>query len=201
LSANFAEFNFLKKQGYALNLVLSVLIWITIQSIKTVCSSLSELSDNGINLKKDVYYRLKNSEKICWRRILWYVVEKFLQQTQKNKENTAETTQNSKPRCLIFDDTLLEKSGYKMEKIGKVWDHVKQRMVLGFKLLVGLYFDGTSTIPFDFSIVREKGKKADKPFGMLKKYLNRQFNKKRAKESESISRIKELDISKIYRYF
>jgi predicted nucleic acid-binding Zn finger protein len=197
LSANFAEFNHLKSQGYAFNVVLSLLIWMIIQSKKTVNSSLSELSDNGITLEKDVYYRLKNNEKICWRRILWYVAEKFLQQTQKNNENRAETSENKKPRCLIFDDTLLEKTGNKIEKIGKVWDHVTNRMVLGFRLLVGLYFDGTSAIPVDFSIVREKGQKADKPFGMLKKYLRRQFSKKRVKESEGIFRVKELDISKI----
>jgi predicted nucleic acid-binding Zn finger protein len=169
----------------------------TIQPKKTVSSSLSELSDNGITFEKDVNYRLKNSEKICWRRILWYVVDKFLQQTQKNKEQTAEKSEKMKPRCLIFDNTLLEKTGNKIEKIGKVWDHVTNRMVLGFRLLVGLYFDGTSAIPVDFSLVREKGKKADKPFGMLKKYLRRQFSKKRTKESEGILRVKELDISKI----
>jgi hypothetical protein len=98
---------------------------------------------------------------------------------------------------LIFDDTLLEKTGNKIEKIGKVWDHTKNRMVLGFKLLTGLYFDGTSAIPVDFSIVREKGQKADKPYGMSKKYLRRQFSKKRIKETESASRVQELDISKI----
>jgi len=187
----------LKQKGYSFNLVMSLLVWMNIQSKNTVNSSLSELSDNGIKVKKDVFYRLKNSEKICWRRILMYVARKFLQQTEQNTENKAEQSEKPKPRCLIFDDTLLEKTGLKIEKIGKVWDHVTHRMVLGFRLLVGLYFDGKSAIPIDFSIVREKGKKEDKPFGMLPKYLRRQFSKRRIKESESISRIKELDISKI----
>ena len=197
LSANFAEFNFLKTQGYAFNHVLSVLIWMTLQSKKTVNYSITELSENNIGLEKDVFYRLKNSEKVCWRRILWYIVEKFLQQTEVEKANRVEKEGRTKPHCLIFDDTLLEKTGKKIEKIGKVWDHVTQRMVLGFRLLVGLYFDGTSAIPVDFSIVREKGQKSDKPFGMLKKYIRLQFSKKRVKESEGIVRIKELDISKI----
>jgi len=85
LSANFAEFNYLKTQGYAFNLILSLLIWMTLQSKKTVNSSITELSENNIGLEKDVFYRLKNSEKVCWRRILWYVAEKFLQQTEKEK--------------------------------------------------------------------------------------------------------------------
>ena len=195
-SANFSEFNFLKTQGYAFNIVLSLLIWMTLQSKKTVNSSISELLENNTGLAKDVFYRIKNSEKVCWRRILWYVVEKFIQQTQKEKTDR-EKEATSKPRCLIFDDTLLEKRGNKIEKIGKVFDHVTQRMVLGFRLLVGLYFDGTSAIPVDFSFVRERGQKPDKPFGMFKKYLRRQFCKKRIKESEGIKRVEELDISKI----
>ena len=197
LSANFAEFDFLKKQGYAFQLVLSLLIWMVLHAKNTVSSSLPELFDNGIKIKKDVFYRLKNSEKICWRRILWYIVGKFLQQTQKNTEKTVEQCEKQKPRCLIFDDTLLEKTGKKMEKIGKVWDHVKQCMSLGFRLLVGLYFDGISTVPVDFSLVREQGQRVDKPFGMLKKHLRCQLRKKRSKESEGSLRIKELDISKI----
>jgi hypothetical protein len=197
LSANFAEFNNLKAHGYAFNLVLSLLIWLTIQSKKTVNSSLSDLSDNEIRVGNDVFYRLKNSEKICWRRILWYVVQKFLLQTQKNSDKSDTSSAKTKPGCLILDDTLLEKTGRKIEKIGKVFDHVNQRMVLGFKLLVGLYFDGKNAIPVDFSLVREKGQKADKPFGMSKKHLRAQFSKKRAKDSEGILRVKELDISKI----
>jgi hypothetical protein len=197
LSANFAEFNHLKTKGYAFGFVLSLLIWMVIQSKKTVNLSLSELSDNGIHLEKDVFYRLKNSEKICWRRILWYIVNRFLQQTQRSSDNCESPPKKSKPRCLILDDTLLEKTGRKIEKIGKVWDHVNQRMALGFRLLLGLYYDGKSAIPVDFSIVREKGQKTEKPFGMSKKHLRAQYSKKRAKNSEGILRVKELDISKI----
>ncbi|MDR2205809.1 MAG: transposase [Flavobacteriaceae bacterium] len=123
-----------------------------------------------------------------------------MSQTQKEDTQGAEKEKkekNKKPRCLILDDTLLEKTGNRIEKIGKVWCHVTNRMVLGFRMLAGLYFDGTSAIPVDFSLVREKGKKPEKPFGMSKKHLRRQFSKKRAKESESVSRVKELDINKI----
>ena len=197
LSSNFKEFNYLKQQGYTFDVVLSVLIWIVLRSKTTVNSALSELSDYGINIKKDVYYRLKNSVKICWRRILWYIVCKFLQTTGKDAEKTKDSTEQPKPRCLIFDDTLLEKTGYKIEKIGKTWDHTDNRMKLGLKALAGYYFDGKSGIPVDFNLVREKGRKADKPFGMSKKHLRRQLSKKRAKESEGAARVNELDISKI----
>ena len=112
-------------------------------------------------------------------------------------ESTALAEESCKPHCLIFDDTTVKKSGKKMEKSGRVWDHVVQRSILGFKILVALYWDGKSSIPIDFSIHREKGQKESKPYGMSKKDLKRQFSKKRIKESESHQRIKELDTSKI----
>jgi len=43
---------------------------------------------------------------------------------------------------------------------------------LGYKLLLGLYWDGKSTIPLDFSFLREKGKRSAKPYGMSRKELH-----------------------------
>jgi hypothetical protein len=162
------------------------------QPKKTVNASLSALKEHQIEMGKDVYYRLKNNEKVCWRLIMWYIVMKFLSAVQSASEN-----EEQKEKFLIFDDTTIEKTGKKIEKIGRVYDHVEGRCVLGFKLLVGVYFDGTSILPADMSIHREKGNREDKPFGMSKKELRGEYTKKRTKESESIKRIKELDISKI----
>jgi DNA-directed RNA polymerase subunit M/transcription elongation factor TFIIS len=198
LSESFSEFNHMKKAGYSFKEVLSLLIWMIIHSGNSVNSSLPALFDRGITLGKDVYYRFKNSEQICWRRILWYIAGKFLSETGRDEaKNLAAGEGKKKYRCLIFDDTLLEKTGKKIEKIGFVFDHVEKRMVLGFKLLVGLYYDGVSAIPLDFSLSRERGRREDKPFGLRKKDLRRQFSKKRMKESESENRVNELDISKI----
>ena len=74
-------------------------------------------------------------------------------------ESTVLAEETDKPHCLIFDDTTVRKSGRKMEKLGRVWDHVEQRSILVYKILVMLYWDGKSFIPVDFSIHREKGKK------------------------------------------
>jgi len=192
LTSSFSEFNYLKGSGYSFKLVLSLLIAMVVTANKTVSSSLSNLYEQGISMGKDVFYRLKNNEEICWRRILWHIGMKFIHITEA--DNSGE---EKKPHYLIFDDTTIEKSGKKMEYIGKVWDHVKQRTVLGFKVLVMLYWDGKSSIPLDFSIHREKGKKESKPYGMSKKELRRQYSKKRIKSSESGKRIKESDKNKI----
>lgn len=190
LTACFSEFSHFKSKGYSFQSVLSLLLWMTTQAGKTVNSSLPALIDNGVVMGKDVFFRLKNNEKINWRRLLWHIATKFISQTQNEIEQGT-------IRCLIFDDTLLEKSGRRIEKIGKVHDHVSNSFKLGFKLLVGLYWDGKSSIPLDFGLFREKGQREEKPYGMTKKELGRQYNKKRMRDAEGVKRIKELDKSKI----
>jgi hypothetical protein len=192
ISESLKEFNCLKQGGYSVKMVLSLLLVMVVTGKKTVFSSLSSLSEQGITIGKDVFYRLKNNELICWRHILWHIVMKFIQATR----STVLPDEPDKPHCLIFDDTTVKKSGKKMEKLGRVWDHVEQRSILGFKILVMLYWDGKSFIPVDFSIHREKGKKESKPFGMSQKDLRRQYSKKRSRQSESVNRSKELDTTK-----
>ena len=193
LTDSFSEFNHLKQSGYSFQLVLSLLTVMIVTANKTVSSSLSYLCEHGISIGKDVFYRLKNNEHICWRRILWHISMKFIHITESDKLSD----QSTKSRYLIFDDTTVEKSGKKMEFIGRVWDHVKQCSTIGYKVLIMLYWDGKSSIPLDFSIHREKGKRASHPYGMRSKELRRQFSKKRVKELESSRRIRELDCDKI----
>lgn len=192
LTNSFSEFSHFKSSGYSFKLILSLLTVMVVTSNKTVSSSLSSIYEHGIKIGKDVFYRLKNNEKINWRMILWHFAMKFIHVTGANS-----TLDEPKVRCLIFDDTTIEKSGRKMEFLGRVWDHVKQRSILGYKMLIMMYWDGVSAIPLNFSIHREKGKRESHPYGMNKKELRRQYCKKRVKEAESCKRIEELDMSKI----
>jgi predicted nucleic acid-binding Zn finger protein len=192
LTESFSEFKNIKVRGYGFREVLSVLILMVVHSEKTVHSYLSGFYGAGVSMGKDVFYRLKNRETIGWRMILWHIAMRFICITSAHS-----TTDSCKPRYLIFDDSTIEKSGKRMEFIGRVWDHVSQRSVLGFKLLVMLYWDGVSSIPLDFSIHREKGKREEYPYGMRKKDLRRQYSKKRIKASYSAKRIEELDKNKI----
>ena len=191
LSPVFSELQKVKRCGHSPQSILSLLIWSLLNGGKTVNSSLALFVSNGTFIGKDAFFRLKNNSKINWRRLLWYICRRFAAITSHD----AEATQGVK--CLIFDDTLLDKTGKKIEKIGRVYDHVTNSFKLGFKLLVALYWDGKSGIPVDFALCREKGKRTDKPYGMSQKEHRQQFNKKRMKDTESQKRIEELDKSKI----
>lgn len=58
------------------------------------------------------------------------------------------------------------------------------------------YYDGKSNVPVDFSLHREKGKNAQKPYGLTKKHLKAQHNKIRKDDSEGSARASEVDMPK-----
>lgn len=182
----------LKMRGYNFNAVFSILISLPFLRIKSINNMIDSPLYKHMQMQKDVFYRLKNNVNISWRIILFHFACKFRKIVAKQS-----ASDNDSVKCLIFDDTLLLKTGKLIEGISRVWDHVTNRYVLGFKLLLMGYWDGTSFIPLDFSLHREKGKNANKPFGLSKKEFKKQYRKKRDKESPAYKRIKESDKSKI----
>lgn len=185
------SFSHFKKRGYGFDLVLSLLISQVFMGESSINSMLNNEKGAFTSIKKDVFYRLKNKSNIAWRIILWQFVIRFLKIMEHKSEQT------DRIKCLILDDSLLEKTGRFIEKVGRVWDHVKQRSILGFKLNLLGYWDGFSFIPVDFSLHREKGKNEKKPFGLAKKDIKKQFKKKRSAELTSYERVKEVDETKI----
>ncbi len=176
----------LKTKGYGFDWVLSILISLPFVGITTV-NRLTGL----VEAKKDVFYRIKNNSSISWRYIQWLFACKFIKITTKDVGNSP------CPKCLIFDDTTLQKAGKYIEKVSCVWDHIQKRGFLGFKLLVMGYWDGTSFLPLDFSIHRESGKNKNRPFGLRKKDYRKQFKKRRTRYTHGYDRCKEADQSKI----
>jgi len=83
------------------------------------------------------------------------------------------------------DDTLCEKSGKQMELIGRVFDHVSHKYLLGFKILVLGLWDGKSFLPIYFSIHGKKGKNVDKSQGMTKQEIKARFETTRPEECTS----------------
>ena len=76
-------------------------------------------------------------------------------------------------KCMVFDDTVIAKTGRCIEKISRVWDHVSNSYLLAYKMLLMGYWDGVSFVPLDFSFHREKGKNKEKPFGLKKNELKK----------------------------
>jgi hypothetical protein len=137
-------------------------------------------------------YRFKNDSSINWRSICTQVNKRLLKYVTQNGLDDRESS-----KCVIIDDTDIEKTGKFIEHVGKIWSHVKQRSTLGFKGLFLCYWDSKSLIGLDFSLHKEIGKNKKRPFGLLRRILKRQYHKKRSKTSAGTKRIAELMVNKI----
>lgn len=190
------KFGKIKKKGFGGINILTTLLTLPfagIASIRALYFSGLYNSDTG---EKDVYYRFKNNENIDWRSTLYSIAKRFRFLVKKNSKTN--NNENRSPKCLIADDTILRKTGNKIENIGKVHNHVGGRkMVLGYKLLVLTFWNGVSNIPLDFSIHNEKGKNKKRPFGLSIKAFRDRFSKTRDKCSHGYKRNKEVRSSKI----
>ena len=121
------------------------------ESIHSICKhKIFELSTHG----KNCFYRMMIRPQMDWRRLMNHFALRYMCLLRKY----GEAPQSNTTTCFIIDDTVLEKSGVRMEGISRVYDHVKGRCVLGYKLLLCAFFDGKTSIPFDFSLHQEKGK-------------------------------------------
>ena len=140
-------------------------------------------------MKKDVIYRLKNSEHYSWRSLLYRIAKAF--------RSLVEAPEPKKVTALILDDTTDQRVGYKMENISYVFDHVIRKSVYGFKILALTFFDGMTNIPLDFTIHKEKelpAKKRRKQFS--KKVDPKTAGGKRRKEAKSAKSVQAIALLK-----
>ena len=172
----------------AVQLILSLCLFrIAGESIHSIWKkSYYDLLHTGHNC----YYRMLRRATMDWRKLLLGMALRFL--AILRKEHAEAPSDNT---SYIFDDTTLEKTGYGIEQISRVFDHVQGKCVLGFKLLVCAFFDGKSTIPIDMSLHCEKGKKMN--FGLSAKQRKGRFTKKRKAEDPDFIRLKESMDSKL----
>lgn len=159
----FQTFDTLKRCGILVSQTLTILLIMPFYQIATV-RAMFKSGLKEVEGKKDVYYDLKNNEKINWRLLLTLVVLRFI-----NLIKQRDDLQKPGVKAIIFDDSPIEKTSKKTEKVSLIHDHVTGKFIWGYKLLVCGYWDGGSFIPVDFSFHREKGNKLDEALHVLKK--------------------------------
>lgn len=140
--------------------------------------------------KKDVYYRALSNQKMNWRNILLLFVKRYLSLDKRLKPSVDNT------KCLIFDDTDIEKSGKTIEGVSKIYNHVTKTYVFGYKIFVARYWNGSVFIPVDFSFHRENKDNKKKKYGLSKKEYKSQKETKRDTKQPVIKRYKELNAKK-----
>lgn len=184
----------LKTQGFEAVGLLTLMILMPLLGVFSV-HSLFESAISSLSLaQKDAFYRLCNNPMVDWRRLHYGFVKHFLSTSAPCGQPG---TPGRKPRCWVVDDTIGEKTGRTIEGVGMLFDHVSHGYVLGLKYLFLGFWDGTSFIPVDFSIHRERGKNKKRPFGLHARDFARRFFAARPDNSPVQARLSELDTDKI----
>ena len=140
-----------KEDGYSVSEIITLLVIFPLMLLSTVNSFYKSEYNNISEMKKDVIYRLKNNEKMPWRKLLYSVCKRFQQLV--NPEGIVDSKS-----AFILDDTTDQRTGYKIENMSIIHNHgsgVKGNS-FGFKKLVLGFFDGKSISPLDFSIHSER---------------------------------------------
>ncbi len=179
-------FKSIKSSGIGFYDIFRVLIFMPMLNSKSVHDVVSSSKDDLA--KKDTYYRALSNQKINWRVLLYLVSKQYL--------NLTKTEPSNQKKCLIFDDTEIEKTGKSIEGISKIHSHVSGRFFFGYKLLVAGYWDGSVFIPLDFSFHRENKNNKTMKYGLNKKQRKNQRSVNRDKSQHARTRFNELNKKK-----
>ena len=98
----------------------------------------------------DTVYRFLNSPFHNWRGFLSRLATKAI-------AFLIPLTSTSERKVFVVDDSVYDKSrSKKLELLSKVYDHVEQKFVRGFRMLTLAFTDGISLIPMDFALLGSK---------------------------------------------
>ena len=161
--------------------VLQLLVLFPFFSIKNAANYSSSALGKVFACHKDVFYRFMNDGNVNWRRIIYSVFRQLYSRVSHK------TALKSDAKCVIIDDTDLPKTGFKTEKIGKVFSHTQMKPILGFKAMFLCFTDGVSQFLLDFSLHGEEGRRSDRPQGLSKKQAEARYCKEHS-EDERIAK-------------
>jgi hypothetical protein len=176
-------FRHVKKQGFS---IISVLIAMLLSRFGGL--SIYAMQKTGqTNMDDNTIYRLMDNPIIDWRSIVRLFAHQFMRCVRIHGED------NGKEKCFILDDTDIPKTGKTIEGGSRIYNHVLNRYIFGFKLLVLCYWDGKSLVPYDFSLHRESKKKN---YGLTAKEQKKQHQTEYPSDSATCVRYNELDMEK-----
>lgn len=164
--------------------VFQILVLMPFFAIKGVSHYTTSVLNRMFGGKKDVFYSFMQQDNIRWRNIVYRIAAGFISKISVRKD----FKRSNLPPVLIADDTDLPKTGVCMECIGKVFSHVHQKCILGYKALCLCWSDGRSQLVLDMSLHGEKGKVEGKEQGLRAEERNRRFERERNADSHIAKR-------------
>ena len=172
--------------------VFQIIVLFPFMAIKGLSHYVGSALCNMFGGRKDMLYSFMAQDNVDWRNIIYRVTGPLIKKTAVRKDSR----QSRLPSVLIADDSDLPKTGMRMEKIGKIFSHVHQKCILGYKTLVLCWSDGKSQHVLDASLHGEKGKVEGKEQGLTAKQRASRYSRDRKEDSETSRRLSEYFMGK-----
>ena len=132
-----------KSDGYHASHLLFILMILPLLKIPSVHCFCKKHLEQWSSSKKDTFYRFKNKN-YRWRSFFYKVISEI--DNLIKFENTP-----LEKRYFIIDDTILAKTGKKIENASFIHDHNLNRLILGFCIVTLGLFTGKGFYPIDFA--------------------------------------------------
>lgn len=172
--------------------VFQILVMLPFFAVKGFSHYATSVMNKMFGGKKDILYSFMAQDNIDWRSIVLRIAVNLITGVSIRKD----FKKSHLPSVLIGDDSDLPKTGMRMEKIGKIFSHVHQKCILGYKALMLCWSDGRSQFMLDCSLHGERGKKESKEQGLTAEQRKNRFQKERDKDSASAKRMEEYFMGK-----
>ena len=142
--------------------------------------------------KKDMFYSYLSQDNINWCKVVYRITNQLVKRVVIRDDHK----KSRLPKVLIADDTDLPKTGMHMESIGKIFSHVHQKCILGYKALMLCWSDGRTQFMLDSSLHGEMGKIEGKEQGLTSAQRNARYERQRDKDSHISKRKNEYFMGK-----
>ena len=138
--------NFTKQKGFSCKDLLQFLTALVFMG-KNLWRYLNSDSDDA-PFQKDTAYRFLNNCHHNWRRLLLPLSSQII------RSRIVPLTDEKRANVFIVDDSLYSRSRSKaVELLARVFDHVSNRYVRGFRMLTLGWSDGNTFLPLSFSLL------------------------------------------------
>ena len=179
-----------KRSGMSiLDIIVEMIVFFLQQQSIFSGARLSCFKPSGVESQKNTFYNFMTSSRVNFRTLLQRVAMSCI------LKMTAASGESERKKFIVFDDTMIEKTGFRIEGVSKCYDHAGNRYVIGYKNLTATITDGIYNFVFDFSLVGES--KKDPCRGLKEEDFQQQFKKNRTGNPVSQERVDELTESKM----
>ena len=152
LEKEFAHSEYKRHAGTDCTVLFTLCFYKLLSFGGSVSGFFSTLFSSNRIVSLDSFYRFQNNSKINWRKIQVKLVKKLLGCSVTDTEDSL--------TYLVLDDSLIAKSGRKIEGVSKVHDHTSGHWSQGYKFLGLSVIRGGFSCILDFCLVSEGKKKA-----------------------------------------